>query len=109
MVDLVTFCLLFTAVDNALDDEVVLRPAGPHQRAPEALRGLRFTPSASDQIIDRKLDSIKYLDEAVQSDTAGIPNTVTRIRLWGTALREAIGIQLNIPVAVNNSIAFEIA
>lgn len=48
-------------------------------------------------------------DEAVQSDTAGIPNTVTRIRLWGAALGGAIGSQLNIPVAVNNTIKLEIA
>jgi hypothetical protein len=35
---------------------------------------------------------------ASESDTAGVPNTLTRLSLWGTCLRGALGMQFNVPV-----------
>lgn len=38
--------------------------------------------------------------EAVESDTAGIPHTLDRLRLWGLKLKEVLEIEFNIPEAV---------
>lgn len=38
-----------------------------------------------------------FLD-AVESDTAGVPNTFARLNQWGIRLRDVIGIQFEIPV-----------
>jgi hypothetical protein len=42
--------------------------------------------------------------KAVESDTAGVPNTAARLNLWGTALAAAIGMQLAIPTQQDNQI-----
>jgi len=36
--------------------------------------------------------------EAVESDTAGIPNTHARLRIWGEVLRDTLGVDVPIPV-----------
>lgn len=36
--------------------------------------------------------------EAVESDTAGVPNTLTRLQLWGLRLRDRLGMRFEIPV-----------
>lgn len=46
-------------------------------------------------------------DAAVESDTAGVPNTVTRLRLWGERLSQALDLKLRLPVVQENSIKFE--
>lgn len=43
---------------------------------------------------------------AIESDTAGVPNTVTRLRLWAEALGHAINTQLPLPQNVENRIVF---
>ena len=45
--------------------------------------------------------------EAVESDTAGVPHTVTRIRLWGQSLMAEFGLNLRIPLNEENTIVFE--
>ncbi|WP_034883815.1 hypothetical protein M728_001907 [Ensifer sp. WSM1721] len=34
---------------------------------------------------------------AAESDTAGVPNTLERLRKWGALLRDAIGVEFNVP------------
>lgn len=45
---------------------------------------------------EKTLRDQKFLD-AVESDTAGIPNTLERLKIWGGELSQVIGIDLNIP------------
>lgn len=44
--------------------------------------------------------------KAIESDTAGVPNTVTRLHLWGEALNQSINTQLALPNNVENRIVF---
>lgn len=42
------------------------------------------------------LNDAKFL-EAVESDTAGLPNTSTRLRIWGELLKQALEIEFRVP------------
>ena len=42
--------------------------------------------------------------KAVESDTAGVPNTAARLGIWGRALATALGMQLAVPVQQDNQI-----
>jgi hypothetical protein len=44
---------------------------------------------------------------AVESDTAGVPHTVDRIQIWGTALARALNVSLSIPALRNGGIVLE--
>jgi hypothetical protein len=46
-------------------------------------------------------------DAAVESDTAGVPNTAARIRLWGKRLAETLELPLKVPVVQENAIRLE--
>ena len=48
------------------------------------------------QAYERLFNNEEFL-EAIESDTAGTPHTVDRIRIWGQALHEELGIELKIP------------
>ncbi|WP_075219565.1 DUF262 domain-containing protein [Acuticoccus yangtzensis] len=41
-------------------------------------------------------DDVKFL-EAIESDTAGIPNTASRLRIWGEALSGALNMNIDLP------------
>ena len=41
--------------------------------------------------------------EAVESDTAGIPHTFDRLRIWGERLQNELGIVVAIPTRVENA------
>lgn len=45
--------------------------------------------------------------ESIESDTAGIPNTVTRIRRWGETLADICGLDLPLPENAEGHIRFE--
>jgi hypothetical protein len=45
---------------------------------------------------DAVLQNARFL-EAVESDTAGLPNTAARLRIWGEALRDALQVNVQIP------------
>lgn len=45
--------------------------------------------------------------DAIESDTAGIPNTVIRLRKWGETLNEVCGFQLALPHVVGGRICLE--
>jgi hypothetical protein len=42
--------------------------------------------------------------KSVESDTAGIPNTVTRLSMWGAALNLGLGLDKHLPVQHDNTI-----
>ncbi|HEY8593941.1 MAG TPA: DUF262 domain-containing protein [Devosiaceae bacterium] len=45
--------------------------------------------------------------DAVESDTAGIPNTYSRLRLWGATLRDTCQINLELPELHNGRIRYQ--
>jgi len=71
-----------------------------------AVRGVM---SANAQQVRDAYAAVTANDEfqkAAESDTAGVPNTVARLRLWGAALNQGIGTQLVLPQNVENRITF---
>jgi hypothetical protein len=52
------------------------------------------------------IDNAEF-QEAVESDTAGIPHTVARIRLWGEALTRYLGVETRLPRAHENTVLFD--
>lgn len=79
--------LAFYAVDPAVRDAIV----GAQQQVRDAYAAVTANED---------------FQKAVESDTAGVPNTVTRLRLWGEALGHALGMQLALPQNQNNRIVF---
>lgn len=63
----------------------------------------------ADQVRVAYSDVIRRADflEAIESDTAGLPNTASRIRIWGTALGACINLPVDVPVIREGQIAFE--
>ena len=45
--------------------------------------------------------------DAVESDTAGLPNTVARIRIWGEAVRQVLQTPVEVPFILDGQIIFE--
>lgn len=79
----------------------------------DALIYFAVRPEIRVKMLDRNEDVLRVYDEllnkdefqeAVESDTAGIPHTGDRLRLWGEALRSVIGIHIAIPVARQNEL-----
>ncbi len=54
----------------------------------------------------RVFDRSDFL-EAIESDTAGMPNTVSRIRIWGETIRPIIRKKINVPVLKDGLIYFD--
>ena len=70
---------------------------------------VRAAMVASPQQVREAYGAITANDEfqkAVESDTAGVPNTVTRLRLWGESLNQSIGTHLALPQNLENRIIF---
>jgi hypothetical protein len=70
---------------------------------------VRNAMGANGQQVQNAYDQVianEDFKKAVESDTAGVPNTVTRLRLWGEALNQALGTNLAVPDNVENRIAF---
>jgi hypothetical protein len=49
---------------------------------------------------------VEAFSQAVESDTAGTPNTQTRLEVWGEHLRKAIGLQFALPELEKGRIRF---
>jgi hypothetical protein len=71
--------LIFFAADDQIRDAM--------SRNPETVRAAYAEISANPDFL-----------LASESDTAGVPNTLARLALWGSRLREALGIHFAIPV-----------
>jgi len=56
---------------------------------------------------EQVLKNVEFID-AAESDTAGIPHTFDRFHIWGIQLRQATGLQFNIPelTPLGNRISF---
>lgn len=77
--------------NRAIFDALAFYAADPDIRAAIA-NNRQAVVNAYNQIMQVQ----DFLD-AVESDTAGIPNTLTRFRMWAEALRNALGVQIAIP------------
>jgi hypothetical protein len=49
----------------------------------------------------------REFQEAIESDTAGLSNTVTRLQVWGEKVSQVIGIRVNVPQLHDGRIIFE--
>lgn len=77
--------------NRAIFDALVFYAANPIIRE-EMSRHRDSVIQAYDTLVEER----NFLD-AVESDTAGVPNTAARISEWGYRLRDAIGIDFEIP------------
>lgn len=70
--------LLFYAVDERIADAMAADPQGVRE------------------LYARVLEDAAFLD-AIDSDTAGVPHTLDRLRIWGEALRQHLALDFRIP------------
>jgi hypothetical protein len=70
--------LIFYAANDAIRDAMTSRASSVRTAYAKAMLDDRFL-------------------EAIESDTAGVPNTLARLRIWGELLRDAIGFSFRIP------------
>lgn len=70
--------LIFYAADQEIRDAMAARPETVRATYSECLNAVDFS-------------------EAIESDTAGIPHTLARIRLWGEVLGRELGLQFAVP------------
>lgn len=70
--------LIFYAADQEIRDAMAAQPETVRATYSECLNAVDFS-------------------EAIESDTAGIPHTLARIRLWGEALGRELGLQFAVP------------
>lgn len=70
---------------------------------------VRASMAASPQLVQQAYSHVISTDEfkaAIESDTAGIPHTVARLRIWASALNAELGLQLPLPENIDNRIVF---
>lgn len=90
-----------TSFNRAIFDALAFYAAQPNIRTlmnqnPDAVR-LAYT-----EVIARE-----DFKDAVERDTAGLSNTVARIRIWGEALQRILQVPISVPVNNDGQIAFE--
>lgn len=69
---------------------------------------LRAMKSRRRQVVTAydRLFSERSFSDAIESDTAGIPNTIARLRRWGETLNDVCGLHLHLPEIVEGRIQF---
>jgi hypothetical protein len=77
--------------NRAVFDALVFYASDPVIRAAMRARPNEVLAAYRTALVDRE-----FLD-AVESDTAGIPHTIDRLRIWGTLLTEALQLNFQIP------------
>lgn len=80
--------LVFYASDPTIRDAMLARSPEVRQAYELVLENNRFA-------------------QAVESDTAGIPNTQARLEIWGIELRKVTGLDFNVPILENSRIRFD--
>jgi len=83
--------------NRSIFDALVYYAARPQVRT-AMLNNQEATRSAYAQLI-----SNNEFQEAVESDTAGIPHTATRLRLWGEILAASLDVEISIPQLQQNN------
>ncbi|MHA3027145.1 GmrSD restriction endonuclease domain-containing protein [Chromohalobacter israelensis] len=68
--------------------------------------GMQGNPEEVVGVYNETVQQSDFVD-AIESDTAGIPNTFSRLDIWGSKLQEAVGLSFNLPRLENKQIRFE--
>lgn len=106
-----TFEAAVTTLMNAFGDERIARKEGSKSfnraifdalvfyAADDQIReAMQNSPDAVQRAYAEAIENEDFL-VAVESDTAGVPNTLARLRIWGELLRGALQLNFNIPTA----------
>jgi hypothetical protein len=83
--------------NRAIFDSLIFYAADPQIRA-RMLANADAVVAAYKEVLEDH-----HFQVATESDTAGTPNTVTRLSIWGERLREALGLAFNLPSRVEDA------